>query len=86
MQIIIARIRQTSASRDKDINELAATVARRIRVVQVNSVAAFEVKYDAIAHRVSNCAELPKYIVSCDEQVQGSATCHSQAQDQAVDY
>ena len=48
LQIAIARIRQTTAGQEADINEVAATVVRRIRVVKVNSVAAFQAKYDVI--------------------------------------
>ncbi|KAH7460226.1 DNA repair protein RAD51-like protein 2 [Phytophthora ramorum] len=39
LQITVARIRLINAGKDTDINELAAAVIKRIRVVRVNSIA-----------------------------------------------
>ncbi|KAF1772840.1 P-loop containing nucleoside triphosphate hydrolase [Phytophthora cactorum] len=48
LQITIARIKLTQAGQEADINELAAAVIKRIRVVKVNSIAAFASKYENI--------------------------------------
>ncbi|KAG6963311.1 hypothetical protein JG687_00006640 [Phytophthora cactorum] len=45
LQITIARIKLTQAGQEADINELAAAVIKRIRVVKVNSIAAFASKF-----------------------------------------
>ncbi|KAG3107489.1 hypothetical protein PI124_g13048 [Phytophthora idaei] len=45
LQISIARIKLTQAGQEANINELAAAVIKRIRVVKVNSIAAFASKF-----------------------------------------
>ncbi|KAG7389920.1 DNA repair protein RAD51 [Phytophthora pseudosyringae] len=44
LQIAMTRIKLTHAGQEADINELAATVIKRIRVMRVNSIAAFTAK------------------------------------------
>ncbi|CEG45694.1 nucleolar protein [Plasmopara halstedii] len=45
LQIAIARIKMTHAGQELDLNEVAATVTKRIRVVRISSIAAYFSKF-----------------------------------------
>ncbi|KAL3667530.1 hypothetical protein V7S43_007749 [Phytophthora oleae] len=64
LQITLARIRLTHAGREADINELAAAVIRRIRVVKVKSVAAFVVKFKEVENTMHSL-KIKLVIVDC---------------------
>ncbi|RQM17214.1 hypothetical protein DD237_001834 [Peronospora effusa] len=52
LQITIARIRQTHAGQEADINELAAAVIQRIRYVRVSSIATFFAKFKEVQNAI----------------------------------
>ncbi|KAK1932551.1 DNA repair protein RAD51 2 [Phytophthora citrophthora] len=64
LQITIARIRLTHAGRDADINELAAAIIRRIRVVKVKNVTAFVAKFKEMENAMHSL-KIKLVIVDC---------------------
>ncbi|CAI5730623.1 unnamed protein product [Hyaloperonospora brassicae] len=81
LQIAIARIRQTNAGQEADINEVAASVVRRIRVVKVNSVAAFQAKFKEV-QSVTHLLQIKLLIVDCVTSLYAKAHGLSHAQRQ----
>ncbi|KAG1707465.1 hypothetical protein DVH05_026663 [Phytophthora capsici] len=64
LQITIARIRLTYAGRKADINELAAAVIRRIRVVRVKKFATFVTKFKEMENAMHSL-KIKLVIVDC---------------------
>ncbi|CAI5708595.1 unnamed protein product [Peronospora destructor] len=64
LQITIARIRQTYAGEEVDINELAAAVIQRIRYVRVSSIATFFAKFKDVQNAIYSL-KIKLLIIDC---------------------
>ncbi|CAH0480210.1 unnamed protein product [Peronospora belbahrii] len=85
LQITITRIRQTYAGQEADINELAAAVVRRIRVVKVSSIAAFVAKFKEVENAICSL-KIKLLIIDCVTTLflKANGLTHAQRQHQML--
>ncbi|ETI36065.1 hypothetical protein, variant 4 [Phytophthora nicotianae P10297] len=85
LQITIARIKLTRAGQEADNNELAAAVIKRIRVVKVNSIAAFVSKFKEMEDAMHSL-KIKLLIIDCATTlfIKANDLSHAQRQHQML--